>query len=227
MTAGKVGRVRWAAIAVLVALIAVPLAGAASDVFTDVPSSNVFHNDITWLANAGVTKGCNPPDNTRFCPSDNVTREQMAAFLHRGAPVITRMLYDGSSGDTTVGDSFELHRTIGSFVKVSDGTAILVDWNAHANTAGGFCEFQLRIDGFNDNGSNSTSYENAGAEAVVYAPQDTISVQGLFTGLAAGDHAVQIWLRGSAASCGLNSGDFGQELIVTETPYSAGVGSTN
>ncbi|MEA2022738.1 MAG: hypothetical protein U9N79_00455, partial [Actinomycetota bacterium] len=29
------------------------------------------------------TKGCNPPTNTKFCPSDNVTREQMSAFMHR------------------------------------------------------------------------------------------------------------------------------------------------
>ncbi|MGA9595820.1 MAG: hypothetical protein WBV06_06670, partial [Acidimicrobiia bacterium] len=28
-------------------------------------------------------KGCNPPDNTLFCPRDPVTREQMATFLAR------------------------------------------------------------------------------------------------------------------------------------------------
>ena len=83
MTAGKVRTIRWWIVGVVVALIAVPLAGAAADVFTDVPASNVFHDDITWLANSGVTKGCNPPSNTEFCPSDNVTREQMAAFMHR------------------------------------------------------------------------------------------------------------------------------------------------
>ena len=32
---------------------------------------------------AGVTRGCNPPVNDRFCPGSNVTRGQMAAFLHR------------------------------------------------------------------------------------------------------------------------------------------------
>jgi hypothetical protein len=35
------------------------------------------------LGTAGVTKGCNPPANTKFCPKDPVTREQMAAFLKR------------------------------------------------------------------------------------------------------------------------------------------------
>ncbi|KAA3639014.1 MAG: hypothetical protein DWP92_05260, partial [Armatimonadetes bacterium] len=30
-----------------------------------------------------ITKGCNPPDNDRFCPEDPVTRGAMAAFLNR------------------------------------------------------------------------------------------------------------------------------------------------
>lgn len=45
---------------------------------------SVFEGDIETLAQAGVTRGCNPPDNDRFCPDDPVTREQMAAFLVRG-----------------------------------------------------------------------------------------------------------------------------------------------
>ncbi|MGH8910954.1 MAG: S-layer homology domain-containing protein, partial [Acidimicrobiia bacterium] len=60
------------------------LPGAASDRFTDVPDSNIFHADIGWLADTDITKGCNPPDNTEFCPADNVTRGQMAAFFVRG-----------------------------------------------------------------------------------------------------------------------------------------------
>jgi hypothetical protein len=51
--------------------------------FTDVSSSNTFIQDIGKLATAGITKGCNPPDNTRYCAEEDVTRGQMAAFLHR------------------------------------------------------------------------------------------------------------------------------------------------
>jgi hypothetical protein len=51
--------------------------------FTDVPASHTFASDIAWLAEEGITKGCNPPSNTRFCPDDRVTRGQMAAFLVR------------------------------------------------------------------------------------------------------------------------------------------------
>ncbi|MPZ71374.1 MAG: hypothetical protein GEU71_17900 [Actinobacteria bacterium] len=68
---------------VATALLITPLAAWAGDRFADVPDSNIFHDDIGWLADSGVTFGCNPPANTEFCPSDNVTREQMAAFMRR------------------------------------------------------------------------------------------------------------------------------------------------
>jgi hypothetical protein len=55
-------------------------AGSAS--FTDIGSS-VHAANIEALASAGITKGCNPPDNTLFCPTAPVTREQMATFLAR------------------------------------------------------------------------------------------------------------------------------------------------
>lgn len=64
-------------------LIAAPLAVVASDAFTDVSDTNVHHDDITWLADADVTKGCNPPANTEFCPGDPVLRQQMASFMRR------------------------------------------------------------------------------------------------------------------------------------------------
>lgn len=69
--------------AALVALLAVPTGVMASHSFADVPTDDVFHDDIAWMAETGVTRGCNPPGNTEFCPDDNVTRGQLAAFLHR------------------------------------------------------------------------------------------------------------------------------------------------
>jgi hypothetical protein len=51
-------------------------------VFTD-DEGSVFGADIAKLAQRGVTKGCNPPENTRFCPDEPVSRGQMAAFLIR------------------------------------------------------------------------------------------------------------------------------------------------
>jgi hypothetical protein len=75
--------VRTSLIVLVTALIVAPITAYASNRFTDVPNSNTFHDDITWLADADVTKGCNPPTNTLYCPTDEVTRGQMAAFLRR------------------------------------------------------------------------------------------------------------------------------------------------
>jgi hypothetical protein len=44
---------------------------------------HIFENAIEWLAAKGITQGCNPPSNDRFCPNDRITRGQMAAFLVR------------------------------------------------------------------------------------------------------------------------------------------------
>lgn len=52
------------------------------DRFTD-DDTSIFENDIEAIAAAGVTLGCNPPLNDRFCPNDAVTRAEMAAFLTR------------------------------------------------------------------------------------------------------------------------------------------------
>ncbi|HEU4894817.1 MAG TPA: S8 family serine peptidase [Acidimicrobiia bacterium] len=51
--------------------------------FDDVPANSTFARDIEKLASAGITRGCNPPQNTAYCPADEVTRGQMTAFLHR------------------------------------------------------------------------------------------------------------------------------------------------
>lgn len=51
--------------------------------FSDVSPDNIFRTDISKLATANVTRGCNPPANTEFCPGANVTRAQMASFFAR------------------------------------------------------------------------------------------------------------------------------------------------
>lgn len=91
-------------------LFLVPVAAIAAGGFTDVDDDSVFKTDIEWLADAGVTKGCNPPTNDRFCPSSNVTREQMAAFMHRlaiGQVVDAKTAITAETADyaTTAGDA--------------------------------------------------------------------------------------------------------------------------
>ena len=48
---------------------------------------SIFEADIDRLATAGITRGCNPPVNDMFCPTDSVTRAQMATFLARALGV--------------------------------------------------------------------------------------------------------------------------------------------
>ena len=74
-------RLVWVVATLALAVVAVP--GLGADSFDDVPSDHTFAADIAWLADEGITRGCNPPQNTRFCPDDYVTRAQMAAFLVR------------------------------------------------------------------------------------------------------------------------------------------------
>lgn len=65
--------------AFLVRALGLPPGGEGFDDSTD----SVFGRDIAALAGAGITRGCDPPDNRSFCPEDAVTRGQMAAFLSR------------------------------------------------------------------------------------------------------------------------------------------------
>ncbi len=57
----------------------------------DAPHQGTFRDDdfsvhqanIEKIAEAGITKGCNPPENDQYCPEREITRGEMAAFLRR------------------------------------------------------------------------------------------------------------------------------------------------
>jgi hypothetical protein len=55
---------------------------SGEDVFLD-DDGSTFEHDIEALAFAGVTLGCNPPANDRYCPSRTVPRDEMASFFAR------------------------------------------------------------------------------------------------------------------------------------------------
>ena len=76
---------RYLLIIGIVVGLMIPAMAIAADRFNDVPDTDPFHSDIGWLADAGVTAGCNPPLNDEFCPEDPVKRKQMAAFMRRFA----------------------------------------------------------------------------------------------------------------------------------------------
>lgn len=59
-----------------------PAAAPAIDYFAD-DNGSVHETDINTLAADGTTKGCNPPDNTMYCPQRLITRGEIAAFIRR------------------------------------------------------------------------------------------------------------------------------------------------
>lgn len=115
-------------LAALAAFVA-PIAVLATDGFTDVADDNVFRTNIDWLAAADVTKGCNPPANTEFCPADNVTREQMAAFMNRLA---TNKVVDAATAvdaDKLDGEDSSAFMAYGTIVTTVGGVA----WLPHSS----------------------------------------------------------------------------------------------
>ncbi len=68
--------------------------------FTDIDG---FENEIAWLYREGITGGCT---STRFCPTNSVTRGQMAAFLNRalGLPATGSDFFDDDDGTAFEGD---------------------------------------------------------------------------------------------------------------------------
>ncbi len=49
--------------------------------------SSVHEANIDKIFARGITVGCNPPTNDRFCPDRNITRGEMAAFIARALPL--------------------------------------------------------------------------------------------------------------------------------------------
>ena len=63
---------------------ALSLPPAGDQGFIDIANS-VFVNAINSIALEGITLGCNPPANDRYCPDDITSRGQMAGFFTTGS----------------------------------------------------------------------------------------------------------------------------------------------
>jgi hypothetical protein len=89
----------------------------SSGTFVD-DDGNVHEGFIEAIAASGITRGCNPPANDRFCPSNPVTRGQMAAFVTRALelPPATRDWFvddDGSIFEDDIDRLAEARITLG------------------------------------------------------------------------------------------------------------------
>ncbi|MGH8925341.1 MAG: S-layer homology domain-containing protein [Acidimicrobiia bacterium] len=66
-------------------------------------NGNPHEPNIAFIADLGITRGCNPPTVDRFCPANNVTRAEMAALLLTaiGQPAATG--FTGTFSDVPAG----------------------------------------------------------------------------------------------------------------------------
>ena len=83
------------------ALAALPPGGTFID-----DNGNIHEGSIEAIAAEGITRGCNPPVNDLYCPSNSVTRGQMAAFINRALdlPAATVDYFTDDDGTTFEGD---------------------------------------------------------------------------------------------------------------------------
>ncbi len=124
-------RTSFVALLVVGAML-IPLGVFASHQFNDVPDSHTFHNAIDWMKDNNITVGCNPPANTNYCPNNNVTRGEMAAFMKRLAEnnVVDAATLDGKDStalQTVVSGASEdyytgVNRSFTAYIKVLDLT---------------------------------------------------------------------------------------------------------
>ena len=88
---------------------------------------NVHEESIETIAELGITVGCNPPDNDRYCPAGVVTRVQMMAFLARalgeeGDPAVTTSRFSDVPDDARYLGYVERLADLGVVEPDEDGT---------------------------------------------------------------------------------------------------------
>ena len=63
-------------------------------------TATCLEGGINRLAGAGITNGCNPPANNRFCPDRSLSRAEFAAFIARALslPAASRDFFVDDNG---------------------------------------------------------------------------------------------------------------------------------
>jgi hypothetical protein len=206
-------RGRNAMIGVLTALVlAIPTAVWASHQFTDVPNSHLFHSAIGWMKDNDITKGCNPPANDHYCPDNNVTRGQMAAFMQRLAEnqVVDAAEVDGVSAQEIApfsvvgGASAQTFPTNLSFVALtgaSTSIAVPTGQTAVVNarisgesmcTGGDYATVRLLLDGNEMSPAVSTDFAFDSSDTATEGTSswESHAVERFVSGVPAGDHTI-------------------------------------
>ncbi len=94
-------------------------------------SGSVFEDDIEILAANGVTKGCNPPTNTKFCPTRPIRRDEMATFIGRASglnPIVPSPRVDVGDVDVNIYPGDNINEVANSH---ADGTVFMIHGEFH------------------------------------------------------------------------------------------------
>lgn len=162
-----------------------------------------------------VTGTCAVGQSIRAIAADGTVTCQVDSV---GAAPIVTVLRINSSGSTAAPSltSAALYRTVGTFTKAAASSIIQVALTDHVKNGGiasSFCQWELRIDNLPPAG---VAFPD-GYGSVQYGTGDSLMSQtNVFTGLSAGSHTLQIFLRGSSSACSDNAGTFDMPTFITE-----------
>jgi hypothetical protein len=126
-----------------------------SDRFVDDDGHNL-EGAINRVAAQGWTLGCNPPNNTRYCPNDRLTRAQSAGFVRRALelpiPGIPLPLSEWNPRSCSrEGDRCTLSLTVGAGTKyrVDEGLFQMLPYRSgeEANFRSGDTNFRVTLNG--------------------------------------------------------------------------------
>ncbi len=97
--------------------------GTPPGFFVDI-AGNVHHDQIHDIHARGITRGCNPPLNTMYCPERSISKGELAAFLNRAFdfPSTSQDFYTDDTGSIFEDD---INRIAAAGVVVTCGGAKL------------------------------------------------------------------------------------------------------
>lgn len=145
------------------------------------PETDVLVDVVAYTTNAGI--------------------QSLVAALNTKAdlPTVQLLTYDDgpASRANTPTDPHVRLRDLGTFTKSSPDTFVRLTWQSHVRRTGGtWCTFQVRVNDVNADGGVG----RVGTQSVVYSDQSApvpVSQVTVWDGLAAGNHDISIWVRGS------------------------------
>lgn len=216
-----------AALALTALVIAMPVLVSASHQFTDVPTTNSFHTAISNLYGARLTTGCS---TGRFCPSDAVTRGQVAAFLNRS-------LGRGAADASFASDDWaELADLTAAEVTLRTGGA--TGGTAHVWVHGGLsawtdengicpCEIELWLSNDQTLDVSFSAFEIIGSEAVGGYRDGSLSVSYLFAVPSGQDvtYSLHAEITSLLPPSPENDAGFGYDLTAIYLPFDADGGN--